>query len=82
MARRRPVDPAFRAALRRLARRELSYAEAWRRLARTAARLDQPRPSYASVRLIYAAERRAHDLRKARREQRAAEALAGLVPRS
>jgi hypothetical protein len=65
-----------------MARHDLSYAEAWRRLAPTAARIGEPRPSYPSVRRIYASERHAYEARRERRAKRTAEALAGLIPRS
>ena len=76
---REQTDPRFDAAIRRLARRGATPAEAVRRLRRMAARLDLPRPSYEHVRRIVNEERRLHANRVRERDRKIAALLAGRV---
>ena len=76
------LHPDFVAALRRLAAREVSYAEAWRLLIPVSTRLGLPRPSYFSVRRVLADERRRTRVVDERREGFLADVLAGRMPRA
>lgn len=53
-----PLDPLVAAEIRQLARGDLSYAEIWRRLRPRVERRGLPCPSYDTVRVIAAEERR------------------------
>ena len=76
---REQTDPRFDAAIRRLARRGVTPAEAVRRLRRVAAHLDLPRPSYEHVRRIVNEEWRLHANRVRERDRKIAALLAGKV---
>jgi len=75
------LHPAFRRELRRLAARGVPPAEALRRLIPVAARVDLPRPSYATVRRVLKEEAAAVARARERRERVLAQVLAGRVPR-
>jgi len=74
-----PTDPRFDVAIRRLARRGTTPAEAVRRLRPLATRLDLPRPSYEHVRRVVKEERQAHAERVRIRDAKIAGLLAGRV---
>jgi hypothetical protein len=79
-----PLDPDYEAALRALARMEVSYAEALRRLIPLENRLRVPRPTYWKVRRFLIEERREVARERAARRQLAEDVLydlmAGLSP--
>jgi hypothetical protein len=79
-----PLHPDYKAALDALARHEVSYAEALRRLIPLEQRLGIGRPTYWTVRRHLQAERLRLDLRRAERRRLADEILydlmVGLVP--
>ena len=80
MPRWEPMHRDFDRALRILAGFDVSYAEAWRLLATTAARLDLPRPSYWRVRRFLLRERRRRELAREMVEPVISDLIAGLVP--
>jgi hypothetical protein len=79
-----PLHPDYAAALDTLARLEVSYAEALRRLIPLEQQLGIGRPTYWKVRRHLRAERRWLDLRREERRRLTDETLhdlmAGLVP--
>lgn len=85
MPRWQPLHPRYAAELRRLARREIGYADAHRLLIPIAEELGLPRPTYWTVRRFLAARR--VELERRRREWERFEnrvvvpLLSGRVPR-
>jgi hypothetical protein len=75
-----PVHHEFVLALRVLDAIGLPYAEAWRMLQPTAARLGVPRPSYSSVRRIVIAERARKQRNADDLDRLIADLLAGRFP--
>jgi hypothetical protein len=75
------MHPEFERELRRLARFDISYAEAWRQLIPVGKRIQQPRPSYRVVRefLELEIDRLMHQ--SIQRERFVSTMLAGRVPR-
>jgi hypothetical protein len=80
VARYEPIHPEFRAALWLLSGAELSYAEAWRRLVPVAARIQESRPSYPTVRRVLIEQRRERRRRKERLEPVLVDLLKGRIP--
>lgn len=80
-----PIQPGFEPELLRLARTNVTYADAWRALIPVARRLEQPRPTYDSVRRYMEAEReRIRDVEGRRRRQQQEilnPLLAGRIPK-
>jgi hypothetical protein len=80
-----PIHPEFEPELLRLARKDVSYAEAWRALIPVAQRLDRRRPTYDAVRRFIEAEReRLREVAEHKRRQQdriVAPLLVGRIPR-
>jgi hypothetical protein len=81
MGPRRPADPRFTAAVRRLARRGLTYAEIERELQLLTAKVGRPAPSYSTVRRIALATSRPKPPRDPYADDIAEQLLAGRMPR-
>jgi hypothetical protein len=79
---RRPIDARFAAAVTRLARRDLPYAEIVRRLQPLTREVGLPVPSYSTVRRIAAAERRRRAGTHPELERALSELVAGQMPRA
>jgi hypothetical protein len=73
------LEPDYDEALRALARLEVSYAEAWRRLIPIENRLRIGRPTYWKVRRFIQLERRELELRRRRNRQIAEDLLADVM---
>ena len=75
-----PVHPEFVQAIRILDAEGMPYAELWRLLRPVAARIGQPRPSYARVRRAVIVERRVKQWRKERIDRITSAMVKGLFP--
>jgi hypothetical protein len=74
-----PLHPDYVGALAALARMDVSYAEALRRLIPVANRLGEPRPSYWLVRRFLRAERAELERRRAERRRLAEDVFVDMM---